>query len=266
MKSILYIANARIPTEKAHSLQIMKTCESFARNGVSVDLVVPNRKNNIKEDAFNFYKVESNFKITKTSCIDFLENNIIPKLFSFWIQSITFYFSAKKYIKQNPDSIYYTRDLLIAGLLPKKVGSVFYEVHTVPDSVNFIYKRAWNNSKGLVVISEGIKKELIRLGVAENKITISRDAVDIEQFNISETKEESRNKLNLPQDKKIIVYTGHLYDWKGAHILAEAASNINEVEFYFVGGTEKDISFFKENFTSTNIHIMGHQKHETIPY
>ena len=29
MKKLIYIANARIPTEKAHGIQIMKMCESF---------------------------------------------------------------------------------------------------------------------------------------------------------------------------------------------------------------------------------------------
>ena len=42
---IIYVANARIPTEKAHGGQIMKMCESFADSGLEVDLVLPPRCN-----------------------------------------------------------------------------------------------------------------------------------------------------------------------------------------------------------------------------
>ncbi len=35
---ILYIANIRLPTEKAHGIQIMKMCEAFAHAGAEVEL------------------------------------------------------------------------------------------------------------------------------------------------------------------------------------------------------------------------------------
>ena len=33
---LIYIVNARIPTEKAHGVQIMKMCEAFAAAGIEV--------------------------------------------------------------------------------------------------------------------------------------------------------------------------------------------------------------------------------------
>lgn len=51
---ITYIANIRIPTEKAHGYAIMKMCEQFAKLGASLDLVVPDRRNQLKEDPFYF--------------------------------------------------------------------------------------------------------------------------------------------------------------------------------------------------------------------
>ena len=42
---ILYLADIRLPTEKAHGAQIMKTCEALARAGHAVELVVPRRAN-----------------------------------------------------------------------------------------------------------------------------------------------------------------------------------------------------------------------------
>ena len=40
---LVYIANARIPSEKAHPYQILKMCEAFVKNGMDVELVVPFR-------------------------------------------------------------------------------------------------------------------------------------------------------------------------------------------------------------------------------
>ena len=33
---IIYIANIRLPTEKAHGIQIMKTCEALAKQSILV--------------------------------------------------------------------------------------------------------------------------------------------------------------------------------------------------------------------------------------
>ena len=54
---ILYMANARIPTEKAHGYQICKMCEEFSSAGVEVELWAPTRENSIKKNAFDFYNL-----------------------------------------------------------------------------------------------------------------------------------------------------------------------------------------------------------------
>ena len=56
-KKILYIVNVRIPTEKAHGIQIIKMCESFSDNGMDLELLLPKRINNIKENPFNYYNI-----------------------------------------------------------------------------------------------------------------------------------------------------------------------------------------------------------------
>ena len=65
---IIYIANVRFPTDKAHGLQIAKTCEALSSLGASVILLVPERRNKIKEDSFTFYNVKQNFEIKKEPC------------------------------------------------------------------------------------------------------------------------------------------------------------------------------------------------------
>jgi hypothetical protein len=42
---LIYIANARIPSEKAHPYQIVQMCEAFAANSAEVSLLYPKRSN-----------------------------------------------------------------------------------------------------------------------------------------------------------------------------------------------------------------------------
>ena len=80
------------------------------------------------------------------------------------------------------------------------------------------------------------------------------------------SKEECRKKVHLPLDKKIVVYTGHLYEWKGADVLARAAALVPPyVHIYLVGGTAEDVQKFKKTYHTDNLHIVGWQLHELVP-
>ena len=58
---ILYIANLRMPTEKAYGYQIAKMCEAFTLARHQVELVVPKRKRLVKEDFYTYYDIHKNF-------------------------------------------------------------------------------------------------------------------------------------------------------------------------------------------------------------
>ena len=69
---IIYFANARIPTEKAHGLQIIKMAESFAGAGIELELVLPTRINDEfkNADLFSHYQVKNNFTVKKIKSPD----------------------------------------------------------------------------------------------------------------------------------------------------------------------------------------------------
>lgn len=260
-----YLANVRLPTEKAHGIQIMKTCEALANQGVRVELVVPTRKNNLTQDPFEFYGLKKRFALTKLWCLDLISVNFFGPL-GFWIESFTFFRSIKKYLASQKNGIYYTRDLAIAYWLSKE-KPVYYEIHSVPEKTDRRHLLTWNRARGLVVISIGIKNELVRRGVASAKILVAHDAVDVQEFLITESKNECRQKLGLPLDKKIVVYTGHLYEWKGAPVLAEAAKKLPvSIETYLVGGTTEDVQYFVRKYPASNLHVVGFRPHQEMVY
>ena len=62
---IVYITNARLPTEKAHGVQIIKMIEALSSLNNEVVLISPNRiQNEIshKTSVFDFYNVEKIFE------------------------------------------------------------------------------------------------------------------------------------------------------------------------------------------------------------
>jgi glycosyltransferase involved in cell wall biosynthesis len=85
-------------------------------------------------------------------------------------------------------------------------------------------------------------------------------------FDLSLTKEEAREKLSLPMDKKVVTYTGHFYKWKGVDTLGEVARKIPDVFFIFIGGVEPDLTRFKNKYADLdNVQILPFTKRDIIP-
>lgn len=257
---IVYVVNARIPTEKAHGLQIVKTCEALAFLGQEVILVLPKRKNPIEDKIFDFYQIENNFKIVKLKCFDLVSFGRL----GFLLQSLSFGINALFFTWSWPAEVFFSRDEIIIFLLGIKKRKLFWEVHN--GRTNWMVRKIIPKLIGMIAITSGLKEYYQERGLPAEKILVVPDAVDLEKFSIPVTRWESRQKLNLPMDKKLIVYTGHLYSWKGADILAKAANFLPEYLFLFVGGTDKDIGKFKLDYKDNNISILGYRPYSSIPY
>lgn len=294
---LIYIANARMPTEKAHGLQIMQMLSAFSNSRyplchpraggilnekekikseiknskVEVELLIPRRLNNIKTDIYEFYNVKNSFKIKKLLCLDLSKLGFDGTAIGFLIQTLSFAISVIFYLLFKKADIIYSRDItvLMPFIFSKK--KLFFESHDAPGYF-FIYKPILRRADGIITITDGLKNFLTENGISKEKIIIAPDGADFEKFNIDISKEEAREKLNLFRDKKIILYSGHLYEWKGTDTLFETArkfsSAAKELLFVFVGGTEKDIKNFKEKAEKenlNNIFIAGRAPHNEIP-
>lgn len=261
---LTYIANVRIPTEKAHGIQIMKMSEAFAKS-MEVELVVPKRLNPIKTDPFEYYGLARDFKIKKLPCLDLIPWDKYIGLLGLWVESLTFFFFVFQYLIFRKIDIFYTRDkFFLPFILFKK--NIIFESHTFPKKY-FLYSLFLKKLKGIVVITQKLKDLLIERGLSSDKILVVPDGVDLVSFDIEDTQEECRKKLNLSQNKKMILYTGHLYEWKGAQTLAESSQFLpTETAIYFVGGTQKDINRFKARYSNFQLCIVGHRPYNEIPY
>ena len=262
--NIIYCATIRLPTEKAHGLQIMKTSAAMVQAGAKLELVIPDRDNAITTDPFDYYHTPKNFLITKLLCKDIISNTRLG-IFGHWLQSYLF---VRAILRQKYTSpVWYTRDLPLAYWLTKTDRSLFYEIHSLPPRPTWLHKQTWQRSRGIIVISDGLRKELIAAGVPSEKIIVVRDSVDVAQFQNVPPRAESRAKLTIPFDQKVVVYTGHLYGWKGADTLAKAAKKLESenIHTYIVGGTDEEIRTFREEFSAPTVHVIGRRDHQEMP-
>ncbi len=234
MKKFIYIANIRLPTEKAHGIQIMKMCEAFSRQGLDVKLVVPDRKTPILDDPYKYYGVENNFKIKKIDTPDWYTLGKV----GFFVSTVLFLLSAVKEISKG--DLVYTREQL-TGLFIK---DFFLEMHSFPKHMNLLHRFLWKRASRIIVKTTYIHDKLVGAGINEDKISVIHNGVDIDAFNISVDKISARKKLGLPTDKKIALYAGSFFThpWKGLDILLESADLFDpDTLLVVVGGTPDEV-------------------------
>lgn len=261
-RKIIYIANIRLPTEKAHGIQIMEMCSAFAQGGNEVTLVVPRRKNHIQKNPFQYHDVEENFRIRKLPCINSLALGKVGHI----MQTVSFAFFVVLFAIFKTGSIFYTRDEIVAvciGMLGKRVA---WEGHQ--GERNVVVKFAVLLKIKMVMISIALRDLYVSLGVSPNKILVAPDAADVDRFDINISKADARTKLGLPLDKKIILYKGGMFAWKGPGTLAQAFSHMkhSDAVVVFIGGTENDVAAFKKEFGHiSGLLILGNRPRQETP-
>lgn len=217
--TILYLAFIRLPTEKAHGAQIMKTCEALAGEGARVELVVPGRKTHIAEEPFAYYGVKKNFTLTALSVPDWISWGR-P---GFALSALWFSEAARWRKVFWQADIIYSRDafvLLQYLLLGRKL---VYEAHTKPTVISrFVAKHAHR----LVVISEGLRDAYLRAGVPAGRMLVAHDAIDPAPFEKQYDRSEARARLGIPHDKNVALYVGRIDEAKGADTFAAASTHL----------------------------------------
>ncbi|MCK5021969.1 MAG: glycosyltransferase [Candidatus Pacebacteria bacterium] len=263
MKTLFLIFHGRFPSEKAASIFTAENCASFSKSGWKVVLLVPRRLDRIKKDPFLYYSVSNNFSIKFLPVIDLFS---FSKKIAFYISFITFSISTFFYLlfKVKKEDVIYSNETFPLFISPFK--RTFYEMHDFPESNFWFYKILMKKVKWVLIHNEWkVNKAVDKLRVSRNKVLHQPNVVNIKMFDIKLSKEEARKKLNLPKDKKIIIYTGHLYGWKGTNILADSIEYLDDsFLFIFVGGTKDDIENFKKKY-NRNVLFVGNKEHGEIP-
>ncbi len=283
---MFYVANARIPTEKAHGLQIMKMVEAFARK-MDVELVLPRRfqteaMKQVK-DVYDYYDVAKIFDITHIlsfNLISPLGSRISKYMGSLllllnWQGHICFGVIATFYALVNRANVIYSRDIFACFLLyllrPLTKSKLFFEEHEFPKTKLGTKLKCWllKRINGTVVITGQLAEAYQANNVPIKKILVAPDSVDSKLLSIALAKTQVRQELSIPQDKRVIGYTGHLYPWKGTRTAAQAMKTLpDNYLLYIVGGTPEDIENFKKYINDNliqNVIVVGYVAPKQVP-
>ncbi len=262
---IFYITNARIPTRKAYGIQIIQFLHALQEKGVVVALRVPYRKGTKKISPTAFYGIPGEIQTTYSGFFDpFALDSVLGNRIAFHLSRAVFLLSIWRHLPEK-GTVIITRDSEIAWLLSRSGYRTYYHAHNFPTRYKS-HVRQLAHASGIIANSVGTAEEYrerlrIPVAVIPNGVDPSRFAIDCSQ-------DDLRDELGLPKQASIVMYTGHLYAWKGVETLYEAARKLPDIHFVFIGGLDEDIERYRSRVSAEglkNVHILGYKPASLIP-
>jgi len=258
---VVYISNSRIPSRFANGIQVMRMCEAIAKLGHDLLLLIRSEKTGIEanqDDIFSFYGVEKSFEIKRTP----LRKKSIHGLISC------------VYARLKDAELCYTRSALAACLASRLGMPTVFEIHQpLSSKVGNLLAPYLFDSPNLKIVS--ISHALTRFCEENykinptNKILTKHDGVDPERFSSPFPREKAREVLGLPQDKKIICYTGNLFKGRGIELLLSVSGNLPENSIMLiVGGQGKDLEMYRDialRMGRKNVNFLGFVPNRIVP-
>lgn len=252
---LLYLANIRLPTEKAHGLQIMQNCEAFAETGAEVRLWAARRVNTSEMtaigDVWAYYGVRRSFSINRLPCLDLMalvpSSGLLARA-AFYIQQISYTLVAFVTALFTHADVYYSRDMLtiFALSLIKPRRSLAYESHqlAVGKVGKWLQHQAVRRAGSVIAITPPLANDLASLAglkSAPTKILIAHDGIRRERFANVPSQTDARAMLSWPLDAFIVGYVGRLQTLatdKGVGTLVEALQQVSGAALAIVGGPD----------------------------
>jgi glycosyltransferase involved in cell wall biosynthesis len=245
---LFYLANIRLPTEKAHGLQIVQNCAAFAENGAQVTLYAARRINTPQlravRDVHTHYGVPPNFAIKRVPCLDLLPLGRAQRLL-FSVQMLSYTLVLLAFMLFRRADIYYSRDALtlLALSLIKPRHKLIYEAHTLAKSrMGMWLQRLCARRVGLIVALTGhLAARLSALGASH--VIVEHDGFRAERFANLPDQQTARSALKLPLTAFIVGYVGRLHTLsmsKGVDTLIDAiAGSARPIHLCLVGGPDE---------------------------
>lgn len=272
----MLVANARMPSERAQSLQVAQVAASFQRAGRETTLLHARRRDTpaiAADDLWDHYSVPSGPRPTVRAvpCLDWIDR--FPRRWQYLparIQELSFALSAAREVRRrHPDALVVSRELETARHL---VGAgrkdVLLEIHRVPGGR---MRRRWlgdavGGAKGVIAISGGVRADLLAFGVDAGSILVAHDGFEPARFAGLPSRAQARESLGLDPDRPVVVYTGGLLAWKGVDLLVEAARSLPDAEIVVAGGMPADVEELRRHADRVpNVRLDGFQPPERVP-
>jgi glycosyltransferase involved in cell wall biosynthesis len=258
---VFYIGSPEIFSKGASAIHIMKMCQAMGRLGIRTTLLIPAYRT--PGEMFQYYGVESNFRIVS---FPYFRNTTVRNITHGILASVY----AGKHRKELDLAV--TRNIVFASIATNILGvpTVYDAHHPLVTGARVLFNsfkrserlvRFSTNSRGLgeIYLSEGLPLE---------KLVVAHNGVDLQGYRSLPDKSRARADLGLPTDKKIVCYSGNIYEGRGIEHLIEIAPGMSGVLFLIVGGLESDVrrcrSLAHEK-SAENIKFTSYVHHNTVP-
>ncbi|MBI1282351.1 MAG: glycosyltransferase [Anaerolineaceae bacterium] len=272
MPKLLYLANIRLPTEKAHGLQIMQNCEAFAGAGADVRLWTARRVNTPEmrgiKDVWAHYGVRQNFTIQRLPCLDLM--TFVPRdgrasQIMFYVQALTYTLVLMLAALFTRADIYYSRDplTLLALSLIKPRKSLAYEAHMLASGRGgkWIQRRVVRRVGTVIPITRKLQEDLQALAIehlrpSPTKFLVAHDGIRKERFDNAPSQAEARAQIGWPQEAFIVGYVGRLQTLtadKGVGTLVDALSQVADVALGLVGGPDDMAEALRQHWSKIGL-------------
>ncbi|MGB0757161.1 MAG: glycosyltransferase [Patescibacteria group bacterium] len=260
---IIYCANARIPTQKAHGFQISKMCEQLGLAGAKVELWHTSRKNPITDDVFAYYNLQKSFSVREISLFDFVSLASLLGPLAMWLQRLAFYIRLKKIFKNEKAAIF-SRDPEVIYAAKRAGLFTLYENHDGLSKHPRMQLSLIADTDRIITTNEHIRRQFVDHGIDETVITVLPHGVDFTAFDVESTKEQAIKDLDLSVEtteallaQDVLVYTGNFTTMnqdKGITDIMQSMKSLPE-NFYFaaIGGNDRDIKTYTELSKSLGI-------------
>ena len=237
---IYYIANARIPTEKAHGIQIAKMCEALIEAGTDLTLIVPSR-GDTTTTLQEFYGL----RVSVPTIVITVPNYYIFGKVGFLYSSIFFMYVCMRFLQGKRKlgekfQIYSVdMDTFSYALLPLS-GATSIEMHSPKKATlanRFFFKRVTH----VIATNSLIQRALVEtFALQEGVSLVAPNGFDIPSY--TKTREEARSELGIPMETRLLIYVGRALSWKGMEVLPKALQNLpDDISCYLVGVTQRQL-------------------------
>jgi glycosyltransferase involved in cell wall biosynthesis len=228
---ILYVAEATMPGQKADSIHVMRMCRSMVKAGHEVKLIAfrgPSFDN--LKSCFDYYGVEPVFEIQLINAPG------TGRMASFALGMTAMF----EVLRWKPD-LAYTRTVTSAFFMSKVAKNLVLEAHSIFFKAartfhRFFFKSVLHNKslKGMVVISDALKKIYFNEGVNPDSLFVAHDGSDVV---IHDETEKLKGNFALN-----VGYFGSVFKGRGVERILEMARVRNHVGFHFFGASAEDMA------------------------
>lgn len=275
MLKIVYITSARLPTEKAHGVQIVRMCEAFAATGAEVTLLHPYRDQPDPEmrgaDVIEYYQVKHPFTV---------------RTLPIWDR-----YRAEPWLPGRVYSLFaVTHTLLLERSLAREAAGYDADLFYFRDATPFAAKRLASQGRPTVIEFHGksrgtaaralkgaIRSPGFRLGVSvtrhlqgqiqaalglpKEKSVVLHDGVDLNQFAIAPRPTASRARPK-------VCYVGSMLKNRGVETLLATAALCPALDFEVVGGLPDQVAEMEslaKSAGAANVLFRGQVKPAAVP-